>query len=68
MRSSRCRTASEAPGLIRDRAEGLYRDFICTSGYIEDDEDGPSLLPASSGGAGGGRMSPAPDLKAKISL
>ena len=32
----------EAPGLIRNRAEGLYPDFICTSGYIEDHEDGPS--------------------------
>ena len=31
----------EAPGLIRNRAEGLYADFICTSGYIEDHEDGP---------------------------
>jgi hypothetical protein len=30
-----------APGLIRNRAEGLYRDFICTSVYLEDDEDGP---------------------------
>ena len=31
-----------APGLIRNRSEGLFRDFICTSAYIEDNEDGPS--------------------------
>jgi len=32
----------EAPGLIRDGSEGLFPDFICTSVFIEDDEDGPS--------------------------
>jgi phthalate 4,5-dioxygenase oxygenase subunit len=31
-----------APGLIRDPSEGLFADFICTSVYVEDDEDGPS--------------------------
>lgn len=31
----------EAPGLLRNRSERLYPDFICTSGYIEDQEDGP---------------------------
>ena len=31
----------EAPGLIRNRAEGLFHDFICTSAYVEDHEDGP---------------------------
>ena len=31
----------EAPGLIRNKSEGLFRDFICTSVFIEDDEDGP---------------------------
>ena len=32
----------EAPGLIRDSSEDYLADFICTSTYIEDDEDGPS--------------------------
>jgi hypothetical protein len=32
----------EAPGLIRNKADGLFADFICTSAYIEDNEDGPS--------------------------
>lgn len=32
----------EAPGLIRSRAEGLFADFICTSVFIGDDEDGPT--------------------------
>ena len=32
-----------APGQIRNRAEGFFRDFICTSVFIEDDEDGPSF-------------------------
>ena len=31
----------DAPGLIRNRSEGLFRDFICTSAHIEDNEDGP---------------------------
>lgn len=33
----------EAPGLIRDPANTQFADFICTSGFIEDDEDGPSF-------------------------
>lgn len=33
----------EAPGLIRNHGDGLYADFICTSTYIEDHEDGPSF-------------------------
>jgi hypothetical protein len=33
----------EAPGLKRDRSEGLFADFICTSVHIEDHEDGPSF-------------------------
>jgi phthalate 4,5-dioxygenase len=33
---------AEAPGLIRDPAKTEFADFICTSGYIEDNEDGPS--------------------------
>lgn len=32
----------EAPGLIRDPAKTQFADFICTSVFIEDDEDGPS--------------------------
>lgn len=32
----------EAPGLIRSKAQGLFHDFICTSTYIADDEDGQS--------------------------
>jgi phthalate 4,5-dioxygenase oxygenase subunit len=32
----------EAPGLIRDPAQGFFRDFICTSGFIGDNEDGPA--------------------------
>jgi hypothetical protein len=31
-----------APGLIRNKADGMFADFICTSTYIEDNEDGPS--------------------------
>ncbi len=34
----------EAPGLIRNPAEGLYRDFICTAAYVGDDEDGPGFV------------------------
>jgi phenylpropionate dioxygenase-like ring-hydroxylating dioxygenase large terminal subunit len=33
----------EAPGLIRDPAFDPFADFVCTSGYIEDHEDGPSF-------------------------
>ncbi|MFN4281369.1 MAG: Rieske 2Fe-2S domain-containing protein [Alphaproteobacteria bacterium] len=33
----------EAPGLIRTRADNPFADFVCTSGYIEDHEDGPSF-------------------------
>ena len=33
----------EAPGLIRKQTDGLYPDFICTSTYIEDHEDGASF-------------------------
>lgn len=32
----------DPPGLIRDPATRQFADFICTSTYIEDDEDGPS--------------------------
>jgi hypothetical protein len=28
--------------LIHTQSEGLFADFICTSVFIEDDEDGPS--------------------------
>jgi phthalate 4,5-dioxygenase oxygenase subunit len=38
----RVQDGKEAPGLIRNRSDGLYGDFICTSGFIEDHEDGPS--------------------------
>ncbi|MDX1485686.1 MAG: Rieske 2Fe-2S domain-containing protein, partial [Alphaproteobacteria bacterium] len=31
-----------APGLIRDPSTGLFADFICTSTFIGDDEDGAS--------------------------
>jgi hypothetical protein len=31
----------EAPGLIQDHSDGLFPDFICTSGYIDEHEDGP---------------------------
>ena len=33
----------EAPGLIRNKADGLYKDFVCLSTNIEDHEDGPSF-------------------------
>ena len=33
----------EAPGLIRTPADNPFADFVCTSGYIEDSEDGPSF-------------------------
>lgn len=33
----------EAPGLIRDPVHTQFADFICTSGFIEDHEDGPSF-------------------------
>ena len=32
----------EAPGQIRSQADSPFADFICTSVFIEDDEDGPS--------------------------
>ncbi len=32
----------EAPGLLRDPKQNQFPDFICTSDYIEDDEDGPA--------------------------
>jgi len=31
----------EAPGLIRNHADSPFADFICTSAYIEEHEDGP---------------------------
>jgi hypothetical protein len=33
----------EAPGLVRTKADNPFADFVCTSGYIEDNEDGPSF-------------------------
>ena len=33
----------EAPWLQRNASDNAFADFICTSGYIEDDEDGPSF-------------------------
>lgn len=36
-------SGGEAPGLIRSQADKLFPDFICTSGFIEDHEDGPSF-------------------------
>jgi phthalate 4,5-dioxygenase oxygenase subunit len=33
----------EAPWLQRNATDNAFADFICTSGYIEDDEDGPSF-------------------------
>ena len=32
-----------APWVQRDASSNAFADFICTSGYIEDDEDGPSF-------------------------
>ena len=40
----------EAPGLIRSASQGFYPDFICTSGYINDDEDGPRYVRRVLGG------------------
>ena len=33
----------QAPWLQRDSADNPFADFVCTSGYIEEDEDGPSF-------------------------
>lgn len=33
---------AEAPGLVRSKDDGLFGDFVCTSVFIGDDEDGPS--------------------------
>ena len=33
----------EPPGVLRDRAANPFADFVCTSGYIEDGETGPSF-------------------------
>jgi len=33
----------EAPGLLREASQNPFTDFVCTSGYIEDHEDGPSF-------------------------
>ena len=33
----------EAPGLIRSHADSPFADFICTSTFIEEHEDGPSF-------------------------
>ena len=32
----------EAPGLLRDPAENQFADFVCSSTFIEDHEDGPA--------------------------
>jgi hypothetical protein len=32
-----------APGLVREHGDSPFADFICTSTFIEDDEDGPSF-------------------------
>jgi phthalate 4,5-dioxygenase oxygenase subunit len=34
---------NEAPGLVRSGSESPFDDFICTAGYIEENEDGPSF-------------------------
>ena len=39
----RMQDGGEAPWLQRDAADNPFADFICTSGYIEEDEDGPSF-------------------------
>ena len=33
----------EAPWLQRSAADHPFADFVCTSGYIEEGEDGPSF-------------------------
>jgi phthalate 4,5-dioxygenase oxygenase subunit len=33
----------EPPGVLRDRAKSPFTDFVCTSGFIEDHENGPSF-------------------------
>ena len=38
----RMEETGEAPFLMRDQEDDRFKDFICTSTYIEDDEDGPS--------------------------
>jgi hypothetical protein len=32
----------EAPGILRDPKQAHYADFVCSSGFLEDNEDGPS--------------------------
>jgi phthalate 4,5-dioxygenase oxygenase subunit len=36
-------SGGEVPGLIRSQSDQPFPDFICTSGFIEDHEDGPSF-------------------------
>ena len=33
----------EAPGLVRSGSESPFADFVCTAGYLEENEDGPSF-------------------------
>jgi len=33
----------EPPGVLRDRAKSPFTDFVCTSGYVDDNETGPSF-------------------------
>ena len=39
----RIEEGGEAPGLIRSHADSPFADFICTSTFIEDHEDGPAF-------------------------
>ncbi len=37
------KNGSPAPWVIRDSKDNAFADFLCTSGFIEDHEDGPSF-------------------------
>jgi hypothetical protein len=40
----KCRSAGEAPGLLRDAAQNQFPEFISTADFIEDGEDGPASI------------------------
>ena len=35
-------SGGEAPGLVRDRTDNPFVDFVCEAAFVEDHEDGPS--------------------------
>ncbi len=43
VRIEQVQAGHEPPGVLREGSPSPFTDFVCTSGYIEDNENGPSF-------------------------